>query len=124
PRELVARLRALLRRNVAARKPFVDPARIGGLEVQIGARRVSWNGLPLELTASEFNLLVVLIRTGDDVATKDALSLQGLGRPRLSYDRSVDVHVSNLRMKLEGGSDGAVAIETVRGVGYRLRVAP
>ena len=95
----------------------------GKLEVQVAARRANWDERPLELTASEFNLLVVLMQAGDDVATKDTLSLQGLGRARQSYDRSVDVHVSNLRLKLEGCSAGSIAIETVRGVGYRLRVA-
>ncbi len=122
PRELVARLRAVLRRNSTASKPLTDPLVIGGLEVQVAARRASWQGEQVELTASEFNLLVVLMRTGDDVATKDALSQQGLGRARQSYDRSVDVHVSNLRIKLEACSAGSLAIETVRGVGYRLQV--
>ncbi|KPL66765.1 CpxR [Erythrobacter sp. SG61-1L] len=122
PRELVARLRAVMRRNTAHGSRPADPVVVGGLEVQVAARRASWNGQPLELTASEFNLLVVLMRTGDDVATKDSLSQEGLGRARQSYDRSVDVHVSNLRIKLEGSSGGAIAIETVRGVGYRLQV--
>ncbi len=123
PRELVARLRAVLRRHAPAGAPAADPVALGGLEVQIAKRRASWQGMPIELTASEFNLLAVLVKTGDDVATKDALSLQGLGRTRQPYDRSVDVHVSNLRIKLESGSSGDIAIETVRGIGYRLRVA-
>ncbi len=122
PRELVARLRAVLRRNGALEQATTDPIVIGDLEVQVAARRASWQEALLELTASEFNLLVVLARAGDDVATKDALSQHGLGRKRQSYDRSVDVHVSNLRLKLEAGSEGSIAIETIRGVGYRLRV--
>lgn len=123
PRELVARLRALLRRNALTGARSASTLVVGKLEVQVAARRASWNDLPLELTASEFNLLVVLMKAGDDVATKDMLSLQGLGRARQSYDRSVDVHVSNLRLKLEACSAGSIAIETVRGVGYRLRIA-
>ena len=91
--------------------------------MQPGPRRASWNGEPLELTASEFNILQALIQAGADVATKDMLSLKGLGRARQSYDRSVDVHVSNLRIKLEACSAGALGIDTVRGVGYRVRVA-
>lgn len=122
PRELLARLRAILRRQA----PVTDthPARLalGGLEVQPGPRRASWHHEPLELTASEFNILLALMQAGEDVATKDVLSLKGLGRARQSYDRSVDVHVSNLRIKLEAGSNGALGIDTVRGVGYRLRV--
>jgi len=122
PRELVARLRAILRRHAPAPPAASTHHVLGGLEIQVAARRVSWDGAPVELTASEFNILVALARAGDDVATKDDLSLQGLGRVRQSYDRSVDVHVSNLRVKLETASSGALAIETIRGVGYRLRV--
>ncbi|WP_414902430.1 response regulator [Sphingomonas flavalba] len=123
PRELVARLRAVLRRNAHAGAVAADPVVRGRLEVQVTRRRVTWQGAPIELTASEFNLLVALARAGDEVVTKDALSLNGLGRARQSYDRSVDVHVSNLRLKLEAAAAGVVAIETVRGVGYRLLVA-
>ena len=75
--------------------------------------------VPVELTASEFNLLVVLLQAGDRVVTKDELSLKVLGRPRASYDRSVDVHVSNLRQKLAVAAPD-IEIETVRGVGYRI----
>jgi len=123
PRELVARLRAVLRRGApAAASPPPELLKLGELEVRAAARRVSWGTAEIELTASEFNLLLALMRSGDAVTTKDALSLQALGRVRQSYDRSVDVHISNLRLKLEQGSAGAVRIETVRGVGYRLQV--
>jgi len=124
PRELVARLRAVLRRHAPAADARPANLSMGALDLQVAARRVSWGGRAIDLTASEFNLLVVLARSGDNVATKDDLSLQGLGRERQSYDRSVDVHVSNLRLKLEAASAGALAIETIRGVGYRLRVTP
>src|SRR5690606_12416740 len=100
----------------------LNPLALGGLDVQVPARRDTWRDTPVELTASEFNLLVAQMKTGDDVATKDALALQGLGRARQPYDRSVGVHVRNLRIKLEACSGGAVAIETGRGIGYRLRV--
>ncbi|GHC83013.1 response regulator transcription factor [Novosphingobium pokkalii] len=124
PRELVARLRAILRRRMpdpAAAAP-AGPRHLarGPLEVQVAARRATWQGTALDLTPSEFNILAALLRAGDDVATKDALSLEGLGRPRQIYDRSVDVHVSNLRLKLEAASGAGLGIETVRGVGYRL----
>lgn len=122
PRELVARLRAILRRNNAAPVLKADHMVLGGLEVQVAARRAVWRGCPIDVTATEFNMLTALMKVGDDVATKDMLSLQGLGRARQSYDRSVDVHVSNLRLKLEASSGGGIAIETVRGVGYRLQV--
>lgn len=122
PRELVARLRAILRRHTPT--PAASAVlRQGELEVQTAARRVTWRDGAIDLTATEFNILVVLMRAGDDVATKDDLSLQGLGRVRQSYDRSVDVHVSNLRQKLESHSSGSIAIETIRAVGYRLKVS-
>lgn len=124
PRELVARIRANLRRHHPSERSGLASATlgIGRLEVQAAARKALWQGKPVELTASEFNILLVLARAGDAVATKDDLSLRGLGRPRQSYDRSVDVHVSNLRIKLEAVSQGAARVETIRGVGYRLQV--
>jgi two-component system OmpR family response regulator len=122
-RELVARLRAILRRRAPAEPAPAQSLSRGALDVQIAARRVTWAGRTIELTPSEFNILAALMRAGDDVVTKDELSLQGLGRVRQSYDRSVDVHVSNLRLKLEARSTGSIAIETIRAVGYRIRVA-
>lgn len=123
PRELVARLRANLRRQHSADiAPRVrGTIEVGDLQVEPAARKASWQRRPVELTASEFNLLLVLARAGEAVATKDELSQRGLGRARQSYDRSVDVHISNTRIKLEAASDGALGIETIRGVGYRLK---
>lgn len=124
PRELVARIRANLRRHQPSERGAPAPAMLtaGRLEVQVAARKALWQGKLGELTASEFNILLVLLRAGEAVATKDDLSLRGLGRPRQSYDRSVDVHVSNLRIKLEAVSQGGARVETIRGVGYRLQV--
>ncbi len=121
PRELVARLRAVLRRTTAepAGRRDGDIA-LGALGVSPSRRQASWNGAPLELTATEFNLLEMLMRTPDEVVTKDALSEKALGRPRELYDRSVDVHVSNLRQKLATAAGQAVQIETVRAIGYAL----
>ena len=121
PRELVARLRAVLRRRPAASPPPTPTQSIdlGSLQVEIPTRRVLARQVQVELTASEFNLLVVLLQAGDRVVTKDELSLKVLGRARASYDRSVDVHVSNLRQKLAVAAPD-IEIETVRGVGYRI----
>ena len=126
PRELLARLRAVLRRAPAP-APAADARRTpdlltaGRLALWPLQRRVEQGGQPLDLTVSEFNLLEILMRAGDEVASKDELSMQALGRRHEAYDRSVDVHMSNLRQKLnlEPGAD--VEIETVRGIGYRLR---
>jgi len=122
PRELVARLRAVLRRTHegdAAPPTGGEWLTAGPLKLSPGLRQVTCNGAAVALTVSEFNLLESLIRAGDRVVSKDELSVRALGRPREAYDRSVDVHVSNLRQKLEGD---AVEILTARGVGYRLKV--
>jgi two-component system OmpR family response regulator len=123
PPELVARLRAVLRRR-AHEQPssgVSPPFRVAGLQVDVLAKRASWENSLLALTATEFRMLVALLQLGDTVATKDHLSLTVLGRNRESYDRSVDVHVGNLRHKLLAASQGAIEVETVRGFGYRLR---
>jgi len=122
PRELVARLRAVLRRKVGKAEGEITRLADGYLDIDVAARRARWRGKSIDLTATEFNMLASLMRAGKDVATKDALSQTALGRARQSYDRSVDVHVSNLRGKLAASSHGVVSIETVRGVGYRLQV--
>ncbi|MAM73875.1 response regulator transcription factor [uncultured Tistrella sp.] len=123
PRELVARLRAVLRRSEAA--SLVAPASIeaGPIRLETEARRVIVAGEIVDLTATEFNLLERLIRAGNRVVAKDELSREVLGRPHETYDRSIDVHMSHLRRKLvERGVDETV-LETVRGVGYRVNRA-
>jgi len=121
PRELVARLRAVLRRQRDPAPPAAVLA-MGRLALSPGKREVLWGGAAFELTTSEFDLLEQLMRTGEMVSSKEDLSLKVLGRARESYDRSVDVHVSNLRRKLSAASGDAAEIETIRGVGYRLKV--
>ncbi|MGE4505460.1 MAG: response regulator transcription factor [Desulfovibrionaceae bacterium] len=129
PRELVARLRAVLRRTgegAASGGGEGAPGgagelRLGRLVLHPAQRRVEWDQTPLDLTVSEFNCLELLLRAGDRVVSKDELSERALGRPREPYDRSVDVHLSNLRKKLAQAGAGDVAIETVRGIGYRVR---
>lgn len=124
PRELVARVRAVLRRRPtlgSAAPP--DRYAVRGLVLVPGTRKVHWQGEPIELTASEFNVLEALLRARGAVKSKDELSLEALGRRREPYDRSLDVHVSNLRQKLHARQADAVEIETVRGVGYRIEAA-
>lgn len=113
-RELVARLRAVLRR-VADVPVSSTPLRHGGISLDPAQRRAEVHGRSLDLTVSEFNLLEILLREKSRVVTKDELSERVLGHQRRAYDRSIDVHISNLRQKL-----GTEDIETVRGVGYRL----
>jgi DNA-binding response OmpR family regulator len=128
PRELVARLRAVLRRSSDGAKPAASSdtvLREGKLILSPAQRDVTWDGRKIDLTVSEFNMLELLLRAGDVVVSKDELSERALGRAREAYDRSVDVHMSNLRQKLsqaagEGMQGEGVQIATVRGIGYRL----
>jgi len=129
PRELVARIRAVLRRA----EPIAEGRRdtsgsnkgdevvLGKLRLNTARRVVQFDGRDMELTVSEFNLLEVLMRARERAMSKNELSMKVLGRPREVYDRSIDVHMSNLRQKLQSVSNDASLIETVRGFGYRLR---
>ncbi|MEI7791479.1 MAG: response regulator transcription factor [Alphaproteobacteria bacterium] len=121
-RELLARLKAVLRRKPGANAQPVQHFAAGKLRLVPARREVSFDGRPFEVTTCEFDLLEALLRNKEAVATKDELSLSVLGRKREPYDRSIDVHVSNLRKKLLSASSKAIEIETVRAVGYRLKV--
>ena len=116
PRELAARLRAILRR-MQPHAENAGPLTVSGLALWPEKRRVEWQGRPIELTSMEFNLLEVLVRNAGRVVSKKDLSEQALGRPLARFERSVDVHLSSIRQKL---GDAAVLIRTVRGQGYHL----
>jgi len=125
PRELVARLRAILRRTSAA-----SPAAMGGgvlavgdVELDPGARSVLRGGEPVDLTGVEFSLLETLLREAGHVVTRETLNRTVLGRRPSPFDRALDVHVSALRKKLGPLPGGGERIKTVRGVGY-LYVRP
>jgi two-component system OmpR family response regulator len=120
-RELVARLKAVLRRTTQ-RDPLVARRALsfGDLVVTPSSRQAVWRGLALDLTATEFNLLELLLQSHGELVTKDSLTEKALGRRRTSYDRSVDVHIGNLRRKLNAATAGQVEIHTVRGLGYTL----
>jgi two-component system, OmpR family, response regulator len=122
-RELLARLKALLRRQRAASSQPLQYFVAGKLQLVPAKREVTFDGRAMDVTTSEFDLLEFLLRSGDTVATKDDLSLSVTGRAREPYDRSIDVHVSHLRKKLAAVSGNTIEIETVRAIGYRLRVA-
>ena len=115
PRELAARLRAILRRTQP--QAPAGPLAVAALVLWPEKRRAEWKGRALELTSTEFNLLEVLMRNAGRVVTKKELSEAALGRPLARFDRAIDVHLSSIRHKLgEGGS----LIHTVRGMGYHL----
>lgn len=121
PRELVARLRAILRRTeLPPGAGTGGPLSAGPLTMWPERRSAEWAGMPLDLTSTEYNLLEVLARNAGKVVSKGDLSEQGLGRPLARFDRSIDVHVSSLRQKLGPRGDGQSWIQTVRGVGYQL----
>ena len=119
PRELVARIRAILRRTRAVEEA---PAVIGSglLKVFPRQRRAEWGGKPLDLTSTEFNLLEALARQAGHPVSKNALSEQALGRALARFDRSIDVHVSSIRRKLGTTPDGRSWIQTVVRHGYQL----
>jgi DNA-binding response OmpR family regulator len=119
PRELVARLRAILRRASPGSMSGANggPLEIGALTLWPEKRRAQWRGRELALTSIEFNVLEVLMRNAGRVVSKHEISEQALGRPLARFDRSIDVHLSAIRQKL---GEGARMIRTVRGLGYHL----
>jgi two-component system OmpR family response regulator len=122
PRELTARIRAILRRTNALPHDDADGSTIsvGKLTMWPEQRRASWDGSPLELTSTEFNLLEVLARNAGKPVSKNELSEQGLGRPMARFDRNIDVHLSSLRHKLGTLDDGRSCLQTVYRLGYQL----
>lgn len=120
PRELAARIRAVLRRTSKDAAAESGPAvlRVGDLEMDLGAREVRRSGEVIELTGAEFAILEALVREAGSVVDRNELSVQALGRRASAFDRSLDVHLSNLRRKLGPAADGGDRIKTVRGVGY------
>jgi two-component system response regulator CpxR len=121
PRELVARIRAILRRTrgeAGDRQVPQSSVRVGDVELNPATRTVFRGGESVDLTAVEFNLLDVLLREAGRVVTRDELAKIALGRMFSPYDRSIDMHISKLRKKLGDDGKGGERIKTVRGVGY------
>ena len=124
-RELLARLRAVLRRSaaVAAQHDSARPAPIavGPLWIDPGARTAALSEKPLVLTRVEYDLLLALAKAVGRVCTREHLLLAAADRDFEAFDRSIDVHISALRRKLGDDSRAPRFIETVRGIGYRMR---
>ena len=121
PRELVARIKALLRRPRTGDQAPPAGAPPAGLEVDEPRRLVRVDAVPVELTALEFNLLAVLSRSPGVVISRQVLLDEVWGSSLAGDDHLVDVHVANLRRKLGDDPASPRFVETVRGVGYRLR---
>ena len=120
PRELVARLRAILRRSAQDESdgPNAEKLTVDDLELSASSRSAKLSGKELPLTSVEFDLLAALLREAGNVIKKEDLSESVLDRELSPYDRSLDMHISNLRKKLGQRADGTDRIKTVRSVGY------
>jgi DNA-binding response OmpR family regulator len=117
PRELLARVKALLRRSAA---PLGDDEvlRFGRLEIDLGARQARIDGKPCDLTSHQFDLLVVLAQGAGRVLSRDQIMDSLKGHPLEAFDRSIDVHVSRIRAAIEDDPKTPKRLLTVRGVGY------
>jgi two-component system response regulator CpxR len=121
PRELTARLRAILRRVNAAEESSDGAGakfEVDDIEVSPSSRSVKKDGEELPLTSIEFDLLNVLLRSAGNIVRKEELSEEVLERKLSPFDRSLDMHISNLRKKLGPRPDGSSRIKTIRSVGY------
>ncbi|TSE25837.1 Transcriptional regulatory protein OmpR [Tepidimonas sediminis] len=119
-RELLARLRALLRRSQRDAGAAPQVLRIGALELDLGAHQVRVHGQPRELTAHQFQLLVVLARHAGRVLTREQIMDALKGHAPEAFDRSIDVHISRIRAAIEDDPRHPRRILTVRGTGYLL----
>ncbi len=118
PRELAARLRAILRRTADTDEETSEKLDIDGIQLSTAARTVILDGEPINVTSVEFELLANLLREAGKIVRKEDLSESVLERKLSPFDRSLDMHVSNLRKKLGTRADGSDRIKTVRSVGY------
>ena len=121
PRELAARLNAILRRT-ANMPSAIAPVVAGPLTINPSRRESTANGIVIDLTGTELTLLEVLARKVGTPVPKDEIYQKVLGRAMQRYDRAIDVHVSSIRHKLAAVLGTSVAIESIRGVGYQFVV--
>jgi DNA-binding response OmpR family regulator len=122
PRELVARMRAILRRaNSRSRSAGApDELTVGPITLNTGTRQVHVKETSIALTGAEFRVLELLMRSAGQVLSRDSMTEQALGRKLAAYDRSIDTHISNLRRKLDLEAGRNPEIKNVRGSGYTL----
>lgn len=119
PRELVARLRAILRRvGEGTERDGSEPVHVDDVELNPASRLATVGGEDLALTSVEFDLLNALLKSAGTIVRKEDLSEEVLGRKLSPFDRSLDMHISNLRKKLGTRDDGTDRIKTIRSVGY------
>ena len=118
PRELLARIRAILRRRTEGAPPPAKTMKFGSLELDRDARTVTVAGKACELTSYQFDLLVVLAERAGRVLTRDQIMEAVRGRELEAFDRSIDVHMGRIRAAIEEDPKNPKRILTVRGVGY------
>jgi len=119
PRELSARVKAILRRTEP--RPNRGRVEVNGVALDPGTREVTCDAKPIEVTTLEFDILEQLMRNAGRVVSRDGLMESLYNRKATPFDRSIDMHVSHLRRKLEGGKP---VIKTIRGVGYQFCQSP
>ena len=122
PRELTARIRSILRRtetDYSRKKKKLRSVHLDDLYINPGSREALVNNEAIKLTATEFDILYLLANQAGELVKRDDLSEKCLGRSLEAYDRSIDMHISNLRRKLGTDIKGEERIKTVRGVGYQ-----
>jgi two-component system response regulator CpxR len=129
PRELVARIRAILRRTRQEHEPAMTPStskrlQVGDVEMDMAARLVFRSGKKVDLTAVEFSLLEVFLHRAGELVSREELIETVLGRSPYPYDRSIDVHVSKLRKKLGHKVSDIERIKTIRSAGYLYALTP
>jgi two-component system response regulator CpxR len=117
PKELVARIRSVLRRYESRTGTVSTRVEAAGIVLDPGTRTVTVQGKPVELTTFEFDILDLLMRSAGKVLSRDALMENFYNRKATPFDRSIDMHISHLRKKLENGDE---LIKTIRGVGYQF----
>jgi two-component system response regulator CpxR len=120
PRELAARIKAILRRTTDDLEDDVTDLTVGPLHAHLPRREISLKGQPLKLTNAEFVVLVTLMRAPGQTVSRESLTRAALGRQLLPDDRSLDTHISNLRKKLSDGTETGTQIRSIRGSGYVL----
>jgi DNA-binding response OmpR family regulator len=119
PREVVLRVRSVLKRSVAnSQKEITAQIEANGVIIDIDRRQVNYKGKPIDLTATEFDLLLILAKTPGRVFTRNLLMDLVWGQDYYGVDRTVDTHMSRLRQKLGGGGKN---LQTVHGIGYRFK---
>jgi DNA-binding response OmpR family regulator len=125
PRELLARMRAVLRRSSSSdnKKEESPVLRVAGLELDPAARTVLQHGRKIDLTDVEFGLLEALMHSPGKVISREELAENVLGRKFHPFDRSLDMHVSRMRKKLSENENSDDLVKTIRGVGYQLAVS-